>query len=275
MPELPEAETIRKALEQILPGRRIENVEVFSPAMREPLTPLLSAGLPGRTFTGIRRRGRYLLADLDDGRAALMHFGMSGVVRVEETGKYPRRKHEHLFLHLSGGLTYKFECTRRFSIFKICTPTGRERIPQELAHLGTEPLSDAFCGKMLFALSRDRKTPVKNFIMDNRIVTGIGNIYATETLYAARISPQRCAGTLTEKECARITGEAKTILQRAIEAGGSSISDFLHVDGTEGKFAQELSAYGKCGTPCPRCGEIFSTVKIGGRSSCFCPGCQK
>jgi formamidopyrimidine-DNA glycosylase len=111
--------------------------------------------------------------------------------------------------------------------------------------------------------------------MDNSVVTGIGNIYATETLYAAQIDPRRPAGKLRKAECSRLAAEAKRILLSAIEAGGSSISDFLHVDGSEGKFARQLSAYGKCGTPCPRCGEIFSSVKLGGRSSCFCPGCQK
>lgn len=275
MPELPEAETIRRALQNILPGRRIESVEVFTPAMREPLLPLLTAELPGKCFTAIRRRGRYLLADLDDGRAALMHFGMSGVVRVEETGKIPRRKHEHLFIHLDGGLTFKFECTRRFSIFKLCSPAGDEKQPPELAQLGAEPLSEEFSAELLFTLSRNRKTPVKTFLMDNSVVTGIGNIYATETLYAAQIDPRRPAGKLRKAECSRLAAEAKRILLSAIEAGGSSISDFLHVDGSEGKFAQQLSAYGKCGTPCPRCGETFSSVKLGGRSSCFCPGCQK
>ena len=275
MPELPEAETIRYALQQLLPGREIESVEVFTPSMREPLTPLLTADLPGKRFTAIRRRGRYLLADLDDSRTLLMHFGMSGVVRVEETGQLPRRKHEHLFLNLSGGLTFKFECTRRFSICKVCTLCGTEKFPQELNHLGIEPLSEFFTGEKLFENSRKRKTPVKNFLMDNTVVTGIGNIYATETLYAAGIDPRRHAETLSRKECGRITSEAKRILLAAIEAGGSSISDFLHVDGSEGKFAQQLFAYGKCGMPCPRCGEKIVSVKIGGRSSCFCPVCQK
>ena len=205
----------------------------------------------------------------------MMHFGMSGVVRVEERGCLPRRKHEHLFLHLSDGMTFKFECTRRFSLCKVCTPCGKDRLPPELEHLGVEPLTEEFSGESLYDASRGRKTQIKNFIMDNSVVTGIGNIYATETLFAAGIAPGRPAETLTLAECRKIAAEAKRILNSAILAGGSSISDFLRVDGTEGKFAQQLSAYGKCGTPCPRCGETFVSAKIGGRSSCFCPSCQK
>ncbi len=273
MPELPEAESIRSALSRVLPGRKIEKVEIFIPAMREPLTPLTEAGLEGCRFQAVRRRGRYLVADLDDGRALLMHFGMSGVVRVEPSGQ-ERRKHEHLFLHLSGGLIFKFECTRRFSVLKLCVP-GADGWPPELGKLGIEPLTEAFSGKYLFEVSRKRKGCVKNLIMENRIVTGIGNIYAAETLFAAGVSPLRSAGSLTKQECCRIAAEAKRILSRAIELGGSSISDFLNVDGTEGKFAQELSVYGKEGLACPRCGSVICMERLGGRSSCYCPGCQK
>lgn len=273
MPELPEAESIRRALDRVLPKRSITKVEIFSPAMREPLTPLLAAGLEGRVLGSVRRRGRYLTVALDDGRALLMHFGMSGIVRVEPPGT-PKRKHEHAFLHLSGNLIFKFECARRFSILKVCTP-GPDGWPPELAGLGVEPLTEGFNAEFLFRASRGRKTCVKNFIMDNRIVTGIGNIYATETLFAAGVSPLREADSLTRSECRNIVDRAKEILLRAIELGGSSISDFLNVDGTEGKFAQELSVYGKSGHPCPRCGTVLETVRLGGRSSCYCSGCQK
>ena len=273
MPELPEAESIRRALNRVLPKRSITKVEVFSPAMREPLVPLLSADLEGRVFESVRRRGRYLTADLDDGRVLLMHFGMSGVVRVEPPG-LPKRKHEHVFLHLSGDLVFKFECPRRFSILKVCIP-GSDGWPPELAELGVEPLSENFDAEYLFRASRKRRSCVKTFIMDNRIVTGIGNIYATETLFASGVSPLREAGSLTRGECRKIVESAKKILLRAIELGGSSISDFLNVDGTEGKFAQELSVYGKSGHPCPRCGAVLETARLGGRSSCYCPGCQK
>lgn len=273
MPELPEAENIGRALGRVLPGLMITRVEIFSPAMREPLAPLGEAELPGRRFVAIRRRARYVIAELDDGRALLMHFGMSGVVRVESAA-VPRRRHEHVFLHLSDGRIFRFECTRRFSLLKVVTLPAPGADPVELSRLGVEPLCGEFDGAFLFRHSRNRSCCVKNFLMDNAVVVGIGNIYATETLFAARVSPSRQAGSLTRSECERLAGEAKRILFRAIELGGSSISDFLNVDGSEGKFAQELRVYGRAGQPCPVCGTVLETKRLGGRSSCFCPRCQ-
>ncbi|MDD3885868.1 MAG: bifunctional DNA-formamidopyrimidine glycosylase/DNA-(apurinic or apyrimidinic site) lyase [Victivallaceae bacterium] len=274
MPELPEAENIGRALSKFLPGRSVCRVEVFSPAMREPLTPLLTARLEGLTITDVRRRGRYLVCGLSDGRAFLMHFGMSGVVRVEPPGT-PKRKHEHLFIHLSDGMIFKFECTRRFSLFKVCSIDRATGWPPELAGLGVEPLDAMFDGEFLWKASRRRSGCVKNFIMDNSVVVGIGNIYATETLFAAGISPERVAGALTRPECDRLVREAKRILLRSIEMGGSTISDFLNVDGSEGKFARELLIYGKRGGVCPVCGSAIKIVRLGGRSSFYCPKCQK
>jgi len=274
MPELPEAETIGRALNRAMTGRTITRVEVFTPAMREPLTPLLSARLEGRKIVDVRRRGRYVVAELSDGRALLMHFGMSGVVRVE-TAETPRRKHEHVFLHLDDGKLFRFECTRRFSVLKVCELSAPGGFPAELDNLGVEPLTPEFDGEYFYRKSRGRTGNVKCFLMDNTIVCGIGNIYATETLYAAGISPLRPAGKLTKNECAKIAAEAKRILNRAIELGGSSISDFLNVDGSEGKFAQELAVYGRAGKTCPRCGARIETVRLGGRGSAYCPDCQK
>lgn len=274
MPELPEAENIGRALKRALVERRIVKVEVFTPAMREPLTPLLSAGLEGRRIIDVRRRARYIVVELDDGRGLLMHFGMSGVVRVESP-EVPRRKHEHVFLHLDDGRAFRFECTRRFSVLKVCELPRPGGWPSELDVLGVEPLTDAFNGNYLYEKSRGRTGCVKNFIMNNEIVVGIGNIYATETLYASEVSPLRETGSVTREECSRIAECAKRILARAIELGGTSISDFLNVDGSEGKFALELAVYGRKGQACPKCGERIEMRKLGGRSSCFCPVCQK
>lgn len=273
MPELPEAETIGRALHRTLTGKTITQLEVFTPAMRTSLLPLKSAGLPGLKFTGIRRRGRYLMADLSDKRTLLMHFGMSGVVRVEGAD-VPRRKHEHVFIHLDDGKIFRFECTRRFSLLEIHT-VNEKLLPESLAKLGAEPLEDEFTGKMFFEVCRKRSVPVKNLLMDNAIVTGIGNIYAAEALFAAQVDPRRSGNTLTLKECEKITAAAKKILLAAIECGGTTISDFRHVDGSEGKFVQNLQIYGKKGDSCPICGKIIESVRIGGRSSFFCPGCQK
>lgn len=274
MPELPEAETIGRALKRVMVGRKIVEVRVFSPAMREPLTPLLDAELPGRRFVDVRRRARYVIAELDDGRALLMHFGMSGVVRVEPV-TVPKRKHEHLFLVLDDGRAFRFECTRRFSVCKLCRLPEPGGWPRELDGIGVEPLTAEFDEEYLFRLSRNRRGAVKCFLMDNAVVAGIGNIYAAETLFAAGVDPRRQTDSLTRSECGRIVREAKRILARAIELGGSSISDFLNVDGSEGKFAQELQIYGRNGQPCLTCGRTVECVRLGGRSSCYCPHCQK
>lgn len=273
MPELPEAETIRRALDRALRGKKIVKTEIFSPAMRTSLLPLTEAELTGKTFTGVRRRGRYLLADISDGRVLLMHFGMSGVVRVEPAA-VPRRKHEHVFIHLSDGNIFRFECTRRFSILEIHS-VNSSGIPDCLEHLGMEPLDDEFCGETFFAACRNHTSPVKNLLMDNSIVTGIGNIYAAETLFAAGVDPRKPGKMLSLQECNAIVEHARKILRHSIECGGTTISDFRHVDGSEGKFAVNLQIYGREGKPCPVCGNIIESVKLGGRSSCFCRRCQK
>ncbi len=274
MPELPEAENIGLALKRVLSGRTITAVEVFSPAMRSSLEPLKTARLEGKSILDIRRRGRYLIADLSDGRGLLMHFGMSGVVRVEPSN-VPRRKHEHVFIHLSDGKIFRFECTRRFSLLEVHELSAPGRMPEKLAALGPEPFSEEFNSSYLQQKASGRNTPVKTFIMDNAVVTGIGNIYATETLFASGIHPVRPAKTLSAEEWNLIISNARSILKKAIASGGSSISDFLNVDGSEGKFAQELKVYGQKGNPCPVCGNLIECIKTGGRSSCFCPECQK
>lgn len=270
MPELPEAETIARALDRALRKRKITSVEVYAKRLRTPLEPLKDAGLVGRTFVGCRRRARYAVADLDDGRALTMHFGMTGVVRVEDA-KRPRRKHEHVWMRLSDGRAFKFEDPRRFGSLEV-QELGADGWPKSLAGIGVEPLSRAFTGRFLHEASRGRRKPVKELLMDNAVVTGIGNIYAAETLFAAGIAPTRPACELTEDDCVRIVRHAKRILRLAIKWGGSTVSDFRHVDGSEGKFAQKLRIYGR--KACPACGTAVAKVTLGGRTSWFCPHCQ-
>ncbi len=269
MPELPEAENIRKALQRCLTGERICRVEVFTPRMREPLTPLLDAELEGHWITGVRRRARYVALDLDDGRALLLHFGMSGVVRVEDAS-VPKRKHEHLFIHFESGRIFRFECTRRFSLVRLTT----SELP-ELAELGPEPLSDEFNAGYLHGKLAKSKSKLKLCLMDNYVVVGVGNIYANEALFAAGLDPRRRADSVSTAEAELLVKHVKEILQRAIAAGGSTISDFLNVDGSEGKFARELRIYGRAGEKCPVCGGTVELCRLGGRSSFFCPHCQK
>ena len=274
MPELPEAENIRRALQERLPGRRIVRVEVFTPAMRTPLLPLLDAKLEGAEFLAVRRRGRYLAAEITGDRAFLMHFGMSGVVRVEPAS-VPRRKHEHLFLHLDDGNIFRFECPRRFSLFELHILPPGKKYPAVLEKLGVEPLEKGFTASYMFRRAAGKKVSVKVFLMDNAVVTGIGNIYATETLFASGIDPRRPACEVEMTEWRKIVRNAKKILARAVEAGGTTVSDFLNVDGSRGAYANELKIYGKAGSPCPKCGTIIESVTLGGRSSTFCPKCQK
>ena len=271
MPELPEAETIARALNRTLKKRKITKVEVFAKKLRSPLQPLVEAKLVGRQFTGCRRRARYAVADLDDGRALTMHFGMSGVVRVEDA-KRPRRKHEHAIITLDDGRAFRFEDPRRFGSLEV-QRLGADGWPEGLAGIGVEPLSDAFTGELLFKASRGRKKSVKELLMDNAVVTGIGNIYAAETLFASKIRPQRRAARLTRAECATLVREAKRILALAIEWGGTTVHDFKSVDGSEGKFVQKLRIYGQ--KTCPDCGAPVAKVVLGGRTSWYCPNCQK
>ena len=274
MPELPEAENIGRALKRALCGQEITSVQVFTPAMRSSLLPLEKAALPGRKFVDVRRRARYLVAELDDGRGLLMHFGMSGVVRVE-SGDVPKRKHEHVFIHLGNGKIFRFECTRRFSLLELHENCSQGRFPEKLNSLGVEPLSEAFTAELLYEAFRKRKGCVKNALMDNGIVVGIGNIYANETLFICRIDPRRKACEVTLDECRMLRDTAVEVLKCAIECGGTTISDFLNVDGSEGKFVQRLQIYGKAGQDCPLCGGTISSVRLGGRNSFFCSRCQK
>ena len=271
MPELPEAETIARALNRTLKKRKITKVEVFAKKLRSPLQPLVEAKLVGHAFTGCRRRARYAVADLDDGRALTMHFGMSGVARVEDA-KLPRRKHEHAVITLDDGRAFKFEDPRRFGSLEVQT-LGPDGWPECLAGIGVEPLSDAFAGEVLFRASRGRKKSVKELLMDNAVVTGIGNIYAAETLFACGIRPQRRASRLTRAECDRLAREAKRILKLAIKWGGTTVHDFRGVDGSEGKFVQKLKIYGQ--RTCATCGSSVAKVRLDGRTSWYCPKCQK
>lgn len=271
MPELPEAETITRALNRTLKKRKIKKVEIFAPKLRTPLGPLCTAKLEGRAFTGCRRRARYAVADLDDGRMLVFHFGMTGTVRVEDCASQ-RRKHDHAVLTLDDGTELRFNDPRRFGSLEV-QRRGKDGWPESLASIGVEPLSKDFTGEILHAASRGRKKSVKELIMDNALVTGIGNIYAAETLFACGIRPQRPASRLTRSECDAIVREAKRILKLAIKWGGTTVHDFRSVDGSEGKFVQKLKIYAQ--KQCPVCGTAVAKVTLGGRTSWYCPKCQK
>ena len=275
MPELPEVETTRAGLAPHLEGRRVRAVLLRRPDLRWPIPPEVAERLPGQRIAAVRRRAKYLLLDTDAG-SALLHLGMSGSLRVLPAAT-PVREHDHVDFALQGasgtpGRVLRFNDPRRFGCL-LWQPPGETHAL--LRELGPEPLSEAFDGDYLFARSRGRSAPVKTFLMDQKVVVGVGNIYAAEALFAAGISPLRAAGKVSRERYAALAGEVKRILAHAIARGGTTLRDFLAPDGAPGYFEQELAAYGHGGEPCPRCGRPLKQAMVGQRASVWCARCQR
>ena len=274
MPELPEVETIGRALKDYLIDRVIKNVQIFTPRLREPLDSLADERLLGKKVLDVRRRGRYLIVDLEENLALLMHFGMSGVLKTVPLD-LPKAKHEHVIFDLGNNESLRFECPRRFSLLKLITLPEKGAIPPELDKLGVEPWSDNFNAEYFCQAAAKRHIALKEFIMDNSVVTGVGNIYATEALFNTRLSPLRPANTLTLDEAEKLVKEIKIILQKSIEAGGTTFSDYRQLDGSTGKYVLQLNAYGRSGEKCRVCGQALQSIRQGGRTTVYCPVCQK
>ena len=275
MPELPEVETTRRGLLPHLPGRRVQHVLLRRPDLRWPIPDEVAALLPEQRIEGIRRRAKYLLLDTAAG-SALLHLGMSGSLRVlaDDT---PVRAHDHVDISLDSGRVLRFNDPRRFGCLLWQAPGTTHAL---LAGLGPEPLSDgfdgaAFDGDYLFARSRGRTAPVKTFLMDQAVVVGVGNIYAAEALFQAGVSPLRAAGKVSRERYAALAEAVKAILTHAITRGGTTLRDFISPDGAPGYFEQELSAYGRGGAPCPRCGRAMKQATIGQRTTVWCTRCQR
>ncbi|MCP3964957.1 MAG: bifunctional DNA-formamidopyrimidine glycosylase/DNA-(apurinic or apyrimidinic site) lyase [Lentisphaerae bacterium] len=274
MPELPEVETVKNALSPHLQDHVFTRIETHIGQMRYSLAPLYDKELRNAKITDIRRRGRYIVIELANLKAFIIHLGMSGSIRiVEETAE--RKKHEHVIWYLDNGMTMRFDCPRRFGFVKVCKLKVVGADPKELSHLGVEPLKKEFDGAYLYEATRKRTGSIKNLIMNNAIVVGVGNIYATEALFASGIKPMRKASSLTKSQCDDLVKAIKAILLRSIEAGGTTIADYKSVDGSEGKFVHELKVYGKKDQSCPVCGSEIEMTRLGGRSSCYCPKCQR
>jgi formamidopyrimidine-DNA glycosylase len=271
MPELPEVETTLRGIAPFLNGRRIQSLTVRQRRLRYPVEAGTEQRVEGQRILGLRRRGKYLLLDLDLG-GLLIHLGMSGSLRV--LPRYtPPGPHDHVDLTVDDGRCLRLHDPRRFGIF-LWTPDPPEE-HQLIARLGPEPLGPDFDGTYLYAVSRGRRTAVKPFLMDSRLVVGVGNIYANESLYAAGIHPGRPCGRISANRYERLAGAIRAILRKAIAVGGTSLRDFVREDGRPGYFAQELKVYGREGQPCPGCGSPIRQRRIGQRSSFFCPSCQK
>jgi len=270
MPELPEVETTRRGLAPHVEGKRIQQVVLRRPDLRWPIPGEITTLLPGQRISAVRRRAKYLLLDTAAG-SALLHLGMTGSLRVLAPSA-PITAHDHVDLLLSSGRMLRFNDPRRFGCL-LWQPAG-ETHPL-LSGLGPEPLSDAFNGEYLFQRSRGRKAPVKTFLMDQRIVVGVGNIYAAESLFRAGISPLRAAGRVSRERYMTLAEAVKSILAYAITRGGTTLRDFISPDGAPGYFEQELLAYGRGGLPCLRCGHPLRSADIGQRASVWCGRCQR
>jgi formamidopyrimidine-DNA glycosylase len=269
MPELPEVETIRRSLLPIV-GACIEAVEVREPRLRRAVAADFALRLTGRVIQSIARRGKYLLFLLSGDEALLAHLGMSGALLLQPAGT-PAQTHDHVSLQLSGGRQVTFNDPRRFGLMCI----GRPDELVELRNVGPDPLSDAFSVSDLAALARGRKKPVKNLLMDQRALGGIGNIYANEILFRAGIRPGRQARRLTRADIARLFEATRAVLNSAIRLGGSSISDYRDSSGRPGYFQLRLKVYDRGGEPCLRCDTLVRRVVHAGRSSFYCPACQR
>ncbi len=270
MPELPEVETTRRGIAPHVTGRHVARVVLRRPDLRWPIPGAISNELPGQRIVSVQRRAKYLLLEAQTG-SALLHLGMSGVLRVLPAG-LAAASHDHVDLVLDSGRMLLFTDPRRFGCL-LWQPAGS--VHELLAGLGPEPLSETFDGDHLWRLSRGRKAPVKTFIMDQAVVVGVGNIYAAEALFRAGVHPLRAAGKIARERYANLAEAIKTILGHAITRGGTTLRDFLDPDGAPGYFAQELFVYGREGEPCRRCGSGIRALRLGNRASCYCPRCQR
>jgi len=268
VPELPEVEVTRRGLAPHLAGRLISAVAVREPRLRWPV-PQAVRKLAGRTVRAIGRRGKYLLIDCGDGHL-IVHLGMSGSLRLLPSGT-PAQKHDHFDLVL-GDQTLRLRDPRRFGAV-LWTAGALEAHPL-LAHLGVEPLSRALAPARLYALTRGRRTRIKQFLMDARHIVGVGNIYASESLFRAGIDPRTPARRLSLERCAALSRAIKETLRLAIRAGGSSLRDFVGADGHAGEFQTRTWVYDRAGLPCRRCATPVRRLVQGARATYFCPACQ-
>ncbi|MDR3211929.1 MAG: bifunctional DNA-formamidopyrimidine glycosylase/DNA-(apurinic or apyrimidinic site) lyase [Planctomycetota bacterium] len=273
MPELPEVETVVRALDQALAGRVFvaarELGRVRLPFSQEETKRLVL----GRRIVGVRRRAKYIVIECAAAGGLLAHLGMTGSFRLEKPG-VEVGKHDRIVLTLADGEELRYADPRRFGFLKPVGLEGQERWPPELARLGPEPLDPAFRASVLEARAVGRRTPVKTFIMDQATVVGVGNIYASEALFRSRIDPRRLAKDLSSAEWRRLVAAIRKILRQAIQSGGSSIRNYRRVDGREGGFQRSLQVYGRGGESCPACDGEVEIIRQGGRSTFFCPRCQ-
>ncbi len=272
MPELPEVENVKRSLIELgAVGQKIARVELRRSGLRVKFPRGLAQQLLGQSVLAVHRRAKYLLIETNK-FYLLSHLGMTGSWRAMTGDEY--EKHDHAVLHFESGLRLVFNDPRRFGVLDFFL---KEKLAQSrwLKHLGIEPLADGFNGGYLFSLSRRVKAPIKAFLMDQRRVVGVGNIYASEALFGAAIKPTRLAGKITSKEADALAVCVREILARAIEAGGSTIRDYRNSNGEEGRFQAQFVVYDRSGEPCVKCATKLRSKFITGRNTFWCPKCQR
>ncbi|QMT59005.1 bifunctional DNA-formamidopyrimidine glycosylase/DNA-(apurinic or apyrimidinic site) lyase [Legionella sp. PC997] len=270
MPELPEVETTKEGIKSHLEGQTIQEVTVRNSKLRIPVPPNLDQLCAGKKIVAVFRRAKYILIQLSKGYL-LIHLGMSGHLRIVEAKSEPE-KHDHILLTLTNGCMLRFCDPRRFGLFLYIDENPYQH--PLFAHLGPEPLSNEFNGHYLVQRAKNKNKPIKSLIMDNEIVVGVGNIYATESLFLANIHPATPAKMLSELRCQVLTKQIKEVLKQAILCGGTTLRDFYAFDGKPGYFSMSLKVYGRKNQPCLLCQHPIKSLLIAGRNSFFCPNCQ-
>ena len=281
MPELPEVETIRRALEPALVNAVIESTSVRTPRLRTPLpAEELDNFSRHSKVLDVRRRSKYIIVEIESLKSLIIHLGMTGNIRIEHTPNEPLEqycsRHDHVIWKLKDGRAMFFNDPRRFGMVIMQHLPAAGALPPCLAHIGPEPYDEKFTGHYLYKKTRNCRRTIKDVILDQSIVAGIGNIYASEILFHARIIPRKKACNIGLTRYKRLVQSIRTILDKAIAAEGTTISDYTTLTGTEGQFSQFLKVYGKKGEECPRCGsnhKIRQTT-VNGRSTFYCPHCQ-
>ncbi len=268
MPELPEVETSRRGIEPHLVGNILHYAIVRNSKLRWPVSEKIKT-LLDEPILSVKRRAKYLLIELNQGWI-IVHLGMSGSVRILPE-EQPEEKHDHIDLVFRDGKVLRYTDPRRFGAWLWCEDLATSSV---LAHLGPEPLSAQFNAQYLYQQSKNKKIAIKPWLMDNKLVVGVGNIYANEALFSSGIMPDRKANSLTEQECDVLVNAIKAVLTRSIEQGGTTLKDFLQSDGKPGYFAQELFVYGHKDKACLICGHTIESIKQGQRSTFFCRHCQ-
>lgn len=270
MPELPEVETTRKGISPYIIGNTISSVVVRQNQLRWPVPANLTDTVSGLQIDSVTRRGKYCLLNTHSGTIVL-HLGMSGNLRITNTAE-KAGKHDHIDILFKNNLVLRFNDQRRFGA--VLWAEGDVAIHPLLKNLGPEPLTLDFNGEYLFFRSTGKKMPIKTFIMDGHNVVGVGNIYASESLFMAGILPTRAAGNISLNDYQKLALAIKAVLQRAIDQGGTTLRDFINAEGNPGYFSQSLAVYGRAKLPCYQCQSLIQQIKIGQRASYFCPVCQ-